>query len=405
MALLRAAVDSADITTMADILSQARATAPPDSRATLKRLLLVSNSFPASLDDYRGAWILDFIEALHKQGVESAVFSTVSEPPDDSINIPTFSFACGKSSSRLNVSRETRLTAYFRVKDCLRKGSEALVAHLQANQYDHLLALGGFPAGAIVSGATEQLSLPFSVWTLGDDIHFWAKRLLFGGMVRRALRRATFLFANGDKLCEEVAAICGRECRYLPTLRRFHYKMLPMPREKFFIYVGALETHRGIFDLLKAFARIKKDIWDYRLLVVGSGAKADKVERSINALKLRGKVHLLGNLPNDELINYLQRAHAVVTPSHDDSIPLVFGEAMQTATPMIVTDSGDLGTLVHDNKLGFVARRKSPSSLADAMVRSIVSDLDIRTNAKHLVQRLAPENAAQILLETLTPDC
>jgi glycogen(starch) synthase len=119
---------------------------------------------------------------------------------------------------------------------------------------------------------------------------------------------------------------------------------------------------------------------------------------------LRGKVHLLGNLPNDELVNYLQRARALIIPSHVDSIPLVFGEALQTATPMVVTDAGDLGSLVHDNKLGFVARRKSPVSLADAMVRMIVSDLDIRANAKHLIERLSPDNAAQTFIDTLAAE-
>jgi glycosyltransferase involved in cell wall biosynthesis len=252
--------------------------------------------------------------------------------------------------------------------------------------------------GLITAGATEASNIPFAIWLLGPDIGIWTRKVLYGRMVRRTLRRAKALFADGDKLCEMTTGISDRECHFMPTLRRFHYKMLPILREEVFLFVGALETHKGIFDLLRAFARIKQDIWDYRLLVIGSGSKADKVQRSINSLKLRGKVHLLGNLPNDELINYLQRARALIIPSHVDSIPLVFGEALQTATPMVVTDAGDLGSLVHDNRLGFVARRKSPASLADAMVRTIVSDLDIRANAKHLIERLSPENAAQTFL-------
>jgi glycosyltransferase involved in cell wall biosynthesis len=286
----------------------------------------------------------------------------------------------------------------------VRTGGSALVDFLNRNSFDHILALGAFPAGSILAQVAAITGSTFSIWSLGWDIDLWANRLAFGRQVRQALRRATALFAAGDRLAEKVTGICGRECHFLPTFRRLHYKMLPMTREKFFLYVGALDKSKGVFDLLRAFARIKKDIWDYRLLIVGNGSQADKVQRCIKALKLRGKVHTLGEIPNEELINYLQRAKALIIPSHSESIPLVFGEAVQTATPMVVTDVGDLGTLVRDNGLGFVARRKSPASLADAMVRMMVADLDIRVNAKHLVERFAPENAAQTFLSAVSTD-
>jgi glycosyltransferase involved in cell wall biosynthesis len=366
-----------------------------------KRLLLVTESMPTSADDFRGAWILDFISALRKRNVQTEIFAAVAQPHDDSINLPVYGFPWHTPAVITANSDAVRLTSYLRVRELLQTSSRALAIHLQEHHYDYALALGAFPMGWIAANATEVNKVPFSIWLLGPDINIWARRFPYGRMVRRTLRRANALFADGDKLCETTTSISDRECHFMPTLRRFHYKMLPILREKVFLYVGALETHKGIFDLLKAFARIKQDIWDYRLLVIGSGSKADKVQRSINSERLRGKVHLLGNLPNDELINYLQRAQALIIPSHVDSIPLVFGEALQTATPMVVTDAGDLASLVHDNKLGFVARRKSPASLADAMVRMMVTDFDIRTNAKHLIERLSPDNAAQIFLNVL----
>ncbi len=376
---------------------------PSGSRVSVgkkvKQLLLVTESFPSSLDDFRGAWILDFAAALRKRNVQADVFWSNLRPPDGSIGLPVFGFTGRTYGAIADNTAATKLTSYFRVKEHLQTGSQALAAHIGEHQYDHILALGAFPAGWFVARATEEAGIPFSLWLQGPDINIWARKLLYGRMIRRTLRRAKQLFADGDRLCEMAIAISDRDCRFMPTLRRFHYKMLPITREDVFLFVGALETQKGIFDLLKAFSRIKEDIWDYRLWVVGCGTKADKVEAAVNSLKLRGKVHLLGNLPNEELINYLQRARALIIPSHVDSIPLVFGEALQTATPMVVTDAGDLGTLVHDNKLGFVARRKSPASLSDAMVRVIVSELDVHTNARHLIERLSPDNAAQTFID------
>ena len=395
---MRTGVDTAEHKTMADTLPHSLTRPKTSAGKATKRLLLVTESLPASADDFRCAWILDFVEALRRRGVHTEVFTSAVQPHGDSIDLPVFGFTCRTPGAVLGDPTAASLTSYFRIREYLQTANRMLTAHLEEHRYDYVLALGAFPAGWITASATEVNNIAFSVWLLGPDINIWARKFLYGRMVRRTLRRAKALFADGDKLCEITTGISDRECHFMPTLRRFHYKLLPIPREEVFLFVGALETHKGIFDLLRAFARIKQDIWDYRLLVIGSGSKADKVQRSINSLKLRGKVHLLGNLSNEELINYLQRARAVIIPSHTDSIPLVFGEALQTATPMVVTDAGDLGTLVHDNKLGFVARRKSPASLADAMVRMIVSDLDIRANAKHLIERLSPDNAAQTFL-------
>jgi glycosyltransferase involved in cell wall biosynthesis len=395
---VRTAADTAEDKTMTDTLRHSLTRPTTSVGRTTKQLLLVTELLPASADDFRGAWILDFVEALRRRGVHAEVFTSAVQPHDDSIDLPVFRFAGRAPVPVFGDATAATLTSYFRIRECLQTGSRTLTVHLEEHRYDYVLALGAFPAGWITTSATEVNNIPFSVWLFGPDINIWARKFLYGRMVRRTLRRAKALFADGDKLCETTTGISDRECHFMPTLRRFHYRMLPIPREKVFLFVGALETHKGIFDLLRAFARIKQDIWDYRLLIIGSGSKADKMQRSINSLELRGKVHLLGNLTNDELVNYLQRARALIIPSHTDSIPLVFGEALQTATPMVVTDAGDLGSLVHDNKLGFVARRKSPASLADAMVRMIVSDFDIRANAKHLIERLSPDNAAQTFL-------
>ncbi len=129
-------------------------------------------------------------------------------------------------------------------------------------------------------------------------------------MVRDALADATALFADGDELAEKVHRISGRECQFLPSLRQFNYRMLPIPREKFFLYLGRIEKSKGVFDLLRAFAMLKQDIWDYRLLYIGEGSAAAKLKKEIERLKVRGKVHLLGRAPVEEVINYLQRARA-----------------------------------------------------------------------------------------------
>lgn len=313
-------------------------------------------------------------------------------------------FDWGETQRTLSELPLYRVATWELVKKHFDSGVQTLLQHLKSNRYDHILALWALPSGWFAYKAHKETGVPYSVWSLGSDINVWAQRPLAGKMIRVALSKATGLFADGDELAEKVKRLSGRECHFLPSLRLFDFQAQPIPREKYFLYLGRIEKSKGVLDLARAFSLLKQDIWDYRLLYIGDGSAVPKLKREIDRLKLRGKVHLLGRVPTDEVINYLQRARALVIPTHSDSIPLVFGEALQTATPMIVTNVGDLGTLVRDNKLGYVVQKKSVRALHDALVRAIVCDLDIKTAAKNLLERFAPAQAVRTFVDVVNAD-
>ncbi len=360
---------------------------------------MITNRLPVSAEDPASPFVLDFIKALTTAGVETSVYTShIGEVATD-LGFPVHRFDWGETRCTLSELPLMNWSTWQKIKRHFVSGKENLLHHLATHRYDHVLALWALPSGWFAQQAYLATGTPYSVWCLGSDINVWAQRPIAGRMVRDALADAMALFADGDELAEKVHRISGRECRFLPTLRQFNFRMLPMPREKFFLYLGRIEKSKGVFDLLRAFAMLKQDIKDYRLLYVGEGSATGKLKKEIERLEVRGKVHLLGRAPVEEVINYLQRARALVIPTHSDSIPLVFGEALQTATPMVVTNVGDLGTLVRDNKLGFVVQKKSIRSLNDALVRSMVSDLDIVQSSQRLLDRFSPQMAANTFLE------
>lgn len=343
--------------------------------------------------------MLDFVDALQDTGIAVTAYTSRIGEQTASLPFEVVRFDWGESQRTLSELPLYRVATWERVKAYFRSGQETLIEHLKSHTYDHILAMWALPSGWFAYKAHKVTGIPYSVWSLGSDINVWAQRPVAGKMIKAALRHATALFADGDELAEKVKRLSGRDCHFLPSLRVFNYQMLPIPREKYFLYLGRIERSKGVIDLVKAFSLLKQDIWDYRLLYIGDGAAVPKLKREIDRLGLRGKVHLLGRAPTIEVINYLQRAKALVIPTHSDSIPLVFGEALQTATPMIVTNVGDLGTLVRDNKLGFVVQKRSVKALHDALVRVIVSDLDIKAAAKNLLERFAPAQAVRSFIE------
>ena len=287
------------------------------------------------------------------------------------------------------------------IKRYLNAGKTALISHLKTNQYDVLVAFAAFPAGWLAWQGSLASEIPFAIWSLGPDTYGWIKKPLLGSLIRRSLRGASYLFADGDQLSEKITTTSGKECVFLPSMYRLRANLSPIRREKFFLYSDKIEKNKGIFDLVRAFARVKKDIWDYRLLIIGTGSQEENLRKAIESYKLRGKVHMLGQVTGEEYINYLQRARALVIPSHNDSIPFTFGEALQTATPLIVTNVGDMGTLVRDNRLGFAVQKRSISGLTDAMVKMMVTEFDITESARALTQRFSSASAVSTFLEVV----
>jgi glycosyltransferase involved in cell wall biosynthesis len=354
---------------------------------------------PSSSADPASPFVVDFLQALRRAGVEPAVITAKIGGTEPRFEFPVYRFDWGESEKTLSELNLLRPASWTKINNYFSAGCDCVLEHLGNHEYDHILALWALPSGWFAYQAAQHFDTEYSIWSLGSDINIWAKRPLAGRMIRRALRGASHLFADGDELAEKVTRICGHECHFLPSFHRFDEAILPAGREQFFLYLGRLEKSKGIYDLLKAFAAIKRDIWEYRLIFIGTGSEEKKLRAKAKSLGLRGKVHVLGWLPQDEVLNFLQRARALVIPTHCDSIPLVFGEALQTATPLVVTDVGDLGTLVRDNKLGFVARRKSVSSLHDALVKMIVSEIKIARAAQRLMEHLSPERAVEKFLE------
>jgi glycosyltransferase involved in cell wall biosynthesis len=145
------------------------------------------------------------------------------------------------------------------------------------------------------------------------------------------------------------------------------------PVEPFTVgFVGRLEPHKGIADLLEA-ARSAA----CRLLVVGDGSLRDAVAAEARARP--GDVELVPWSDHDQLPGLLQRMHVLALPSIGVvqrnvlpwmGIPLreqfgrVLVEAMSCGVPCIASDVGEVADVIAD--AGLLVRPQQPHQLAAA---------------------------------------
>ncbi len=133
------------------------------------------------------------------------------------------------------------------------------------------------------------------------------------------------------------------------------------PREPFLLYPARPWPHKNHVRLYEAFALLRRDRPELRLVLTGGGHVAEAPEG----------VEPLGNVPLDELVSLYRRAAAVVFPSLYEGFGLPPLEAMACGCPVACSAAASLPEVCGD-----AARYFSPDDSGEiaAAVEDVLAD-------------------------------
>lgn len=116
------------------------------------------------------------------------------------------------------------------------------------------------------------------------------------------------------------------------------------------IFVGRLAKPKNPFLLVQAYAKLSSTVREKcELVIVGDGPQKSDLVKLIIKLGLSDKVHLIGNVPRDEMLKLLANSDIMVLPSLWESFGLSVLEAMSLSIPVVVSNVGGLKELVSNN--------------------------------------------------------
>ena len=240
---------------------------------------------------------------------------------------------------------------------------------------------------------------PLVISLHGSDVFVAERHSVVGRAARWAFGRAGFVTACSDDLRRRALALgasADRSATVPYGVDATRFQPDPAARRR-------LREHWGVDDdtqVVLAVGRfVRKKGFEYlidaiaapgarasapsagagrrRRPAAGVRARASPVTRSATAYILPGVLH------QDEVAASLAAADVVVVPSvrdpsgNVDGLPNVVMEALASATPLVATPAGGIGSVVQDGRTGLLVPEADPSALVTAIGRL----LDNRTEA------------------------
>jgi glycosyltransferase involved in cell wall biosynthesis len=99
-----------------------------------------------------------------------------------------------------------------------------------------------------------------------------------------------------------------------PVGREWLGDVAAFPTIKNIVYAGTVEQYKGIGILLESFAKLRKDVSDVRLTIIGSG-HVDKYHGFAESIGIADAVNWTGKLPQNKVREYFDQSFVVVQPS------------------------------------------------------------------------------------------
>jgi len=172
------------------------------------------------------------------------------------------------------------------------------------------------------------------------------------------------------------------------------------------LFVGRLEEQKGVDYLIKAYKRVKKEIPNSRLIIVGPGTRLrGKYEKEVQQSGLKDVI-FVGGKPQSELPQYYKAADIFCAPATGlESFGIVLLEAMAIGKPVVATNIDGYNSVLTDGVEGRLVPPRDEKTLALTLISLLTNESlrqEMGARAKLKAKEYSWEHIAQRLLDYYT---
>ena len=245
-------------------------------------------------------------------------------------------------------------------------------------------------------------------WALKEWAKGWLVRRLFDAVCASGERAQSYFLGLGfapQQLWKQFNVVdnehfvtgAGEARNRSPAMR----KELGL-RDKYFLFMGALEPWKNVPCLLDAYALYRRSGGRWGLVIVGVGSQAETLQAQARQAQLPDLV-FTGMKKHQETPAYYGLASCLVVPSLSEPWGLVINEAAAAGLPILAsTKCGCIPELVHRGINGYTFEPTDRQELVRLMHLMSGDTLDLAAmgqSSRQIVQYYTPERWADALAD------
>lgn len=168
--------------------------------------------------------------------------------------------------------------------------------------------------------------------------------------------------------------------------------------------VGRLVPWKGFIELVETVARLRKEMSDLSLVIIGDGPLQKELEEKIAELKLEEHVRLVGRLGKDALGAAIKGSDLFVLNTSYEGLSHQLLEVMDLGIPIITTNIGGNPELITDGISGILVEVGDTEGLASA-IRQVAANestqVRLTQNARIRIQDFSQDAVVAKLADLL----
>ena len=181
---------------------------------------------------------------------------------------------------------------------------------------------------------------------------------------------------------------------------------LPKNSKIIFTYSNLIER-KGFQYLIDSMNHIRKRRDDVLCFIGGSGPMKWKLGEQIKELGLEDCVKVLGFVPDDHLVYWMNAADLFVLPSLNEGNPTVMFEALGCGKPFVGTNVGGIPEIIESEDYGLLCNPADSKALAKNIMLALRKQWDeekIRNYSEQYTWENIAKRTLKVYMRLLKPD-
>lgn len=337
-------------------------------------ILILPSWYPSSPTDVTGIFFRDQSLALlksgHKVGVISPKFCSIFQ--STIIQFPEYELDKELPTYRKKIFSSIPILNYFFYKSAARKLIKKYISiH---GKPDIIHAHSVIYAGMIARVLSDEWEIPYVI-TEHSSVFGQGKLAKWQvNLAELAFKQCSSRIVVSPSLGEDLTKLMPKlkdSWDWIPNMvsNRFDYKDNTHDVNKTFRFlcIGQMIPNKGHQDLIDAFKLYINSGNIAELWMASDGPLRDSLEGYAKKHNLEQHINFLGIVLPEEMPKLMNKAHALVVPSHFETFGIVIAEALVSGLPVISTNCGGPKYLIEPSD-GKIVPVKNPEALKEAMV-------------------------------------